>query len=298
MPVSRMKMRPWLEQMIESNSIKGLNWVDKEKTMFVIPWKHAARHGWELDTDACLFKKWAIHTGKYVEGKTSDPKTWKANFRCAMNSLPDIVEVKDKSVNKGHQAVRVFRMLPQTQKCRDKRSKARETKTRKKSLSVKMDEDMEYSDTQSPVTPSLPDGPMFTQENTIDSTVKTEQDFPLVPPSEVPDWSSSVEIEPDNFTNTFFHRFEVSPDHSPGYDYEDIIELCRELEMNSPWIVESSDSRVFLNNEACTSPGSQWSEASSLADELDEPLQYTTLSSDFTHPTDDLSSYCSIFSNL
>ncbi|XP_028322372.1 interferon regulatory factor 1-like isoform X1 [Gouania willdenowi] len=291
MPVSRMKMRPWLEQMIESNSIKGLNWVDKEKTMFVIPWKHAARHGWELDTDACLFKKWAIHTGKYVEGKTSDPKTWKTNFRCAMNSLPDIEEVKEKRVNKGHQAVRVFRMLPQTQKCQDKRSKARETKTRKKSLSVKMDEDMEYSDTQSPVTPSLPDGAMFTQENTIDSTVKTEQDFPLVP-----DWSLSVEIEPDNFTNDFFHRFKVSPDHSPGYDYEYNIELC--LEMNSPWIVESSDSRVFLNNEACTSPGSQWSEASSLADELDEPLQYTTLSSDFTHPTDDLSSYCSIFSNL
>uniref|UniRef100_A0A8C5GGC7 IRF tryptophan pentad repeat domain-containing protein n=1 Tax=Gouania willdenowi TaxID=441366 RepID=A0A8C5GGC7_GOUWI len=66
--------------------------------MFVIPWKHAARHSWELDTDACLFKKWAIHTGKYVEGKTSDPKTWKANFRNAMNSLPDIEEVKDKRV--------------------------------------------------------------------------------------------------------------------------------------------------------------------------------------------------------
>jgi len=29
-----------------------------------------------------------------------------------MNSLPDIEEVKDKSVNKGSSAVRVYRMLP------------------------------------------------------------------------------------------------------------------------------------------------------------------------------------------
>lgn len=29
MPVSRMRMRPWLEKMIESNSVTGLDWVDK-----------------------------------------------------------------------------------------------------------------------------------------------------------------------------------------------------------------------------------------------------------------------------
>lgn len=32
--------------------------------MFSIPWKHAARHGWEVDKDACIFKQWAIHTGE------------------------------------------------------------------------------------------------------------------------------------------------------------------------------------------------------------------------------------------
>lgn len=56
--------------------------------------------------------------GKYQEGQTCDPKTWKANFRCAMNSLPDVEEVKDKSINKGHQAMRVFRLLPTTPKSR------------------------------------------------------------------------------------------------------------------------------------------------------------------------------------
>ncbi|XP_055370510.1 interferon regulatory factor 1b isoform X2 [Betta splendens] len=224
MPVSRERMRPWLEKMIESKSIAGLTWMDKEKMTFSIPWKHAARHGWELDKDACLFKKWAIHTGKYVEGQACDPKTWKANFRCAMNSLPDIEEVKDKSINKGHQAMRVFRMLPVAPKSRDKRSKGKEAKHRKKS-SVKMQEDPDYSDTQSPVAPSLPEESMSTQENTIDSTVHTEQqDFSFVTPSEVPEWSLSVEIGPDAFPPTLSHRFEVSPDHSPGYYDDDIVQ--------------------------------------------------------------------------
>lgn len=51
--------------------------------------------------------------GKYQPGvDKADPKTWKANFRCAMNSLPDIEEVKDKSIKKGDNAFRVYRMLP------------------------------------------------------------------------------------------------------------------------------------------------------------------------------------------
>lgn len=51
--------------------------------------------------------------GKHQPGVDKpDPKTWKANFRCAMNSLPDIEEVKDKSIKKGNNAFRVYRMLP------------------------------------------------------------------------------------------------------------------------------------------------------------------------------------------
>ncbi|XP_026228465.1 interferon regulatory factor 1-like isoform X1 [Anabas testudineus] len=294
MPVSRMRMRPWLEKMIDSNSIAGLTWVDKEKTMFSIPWKHAARHGWELNKDACLFKEWAIHTGKYAEGQTCDPKTWKVNFRCAMRSLPDVKEVKDKSVNKGHQAMRVFRMLPVTSKSRDKRSKTKETKQRKKNTVVKMEEDADYSETQSPVHSSLPEETMSTQENTVDSTVHTEQqDLPYVTSSEVPDWSLSVEIEPEAFPHAFCHRFEVSPDRSPGYDYtDDIIEICEQLEKDSHWMSSSLDGKGFLSNEACTSPGSQWSESSSV-DEIDEMPQYTTLGTEFTNPTDELwNSFC------
>ncbi|KAM9333700.1 interferon regulatory factor 1b [Pholidichthys leucotaenia] len=275
MPVTRLRMRPWLEQMIESGVISGLAWVDKEKTMFSIPWKHAARHGWELDKDACLFKEWAIHTGKYKEGQTCDPKTWKANFRCAMNSLPDIEEVKDRSINKGHQAMRVFRLLPATHKPRDKRIKTRESKVRKKAVMVKEEEDMDYSDTQSPSASSLPGD---TQENTIDSTVKTSpSDLSPLNPCEIPDWSSMDDI------GNLYSRFQVSPVHSSDYDCSAaIIEICKQLEKDELTWQTSSDSTGFLS-EPCTSPGSQCSDC--FSEELDEAPQYTLLSSEFI--TDD-----------
>uniref|UniRef100_A0A8C2DQW6 IRF tryptophan pentad repeat domain-containing protein n=1 Tax=Cyprinus carpio TaxID=7962 RepID=A0A8C2DQW6_CYPCA len=63
MPVERMRMRPWLEEQINSCKIPGLKWVNKEKRIFQIPWMHAARHGWDVEKDAPLFRNWAIHTG-------------------------------------------------------------------------------------------------------------------------------------------------------------------------------------------------------------------------------------------
>lgn len=121
-------MRPWLEEQINSSLIPGLKWVCKEKRTFQIPWMHAARHGWDLEKDAPLFMKWAIHTGKYQPGVTRpDPKTWKANFRCAMNSLPDIEEVKDKSIKKGTNAFRVYKMLSSSERSMKKGKKKDKT---------------------------------------------------------------------------------------------------------------------------------------------------------------------------
>lgn len=55
--------------------------------------------------------------GKYQPGvDRPDPKTWKANFRCAMNSLPDIEEVKDKSIKKGTNAFRVYKILSSSER--------------------------------------------------------------------------------------------------------------------------------------------------------------------------------------
>ncbi|XP_054610615.1 interferon regulatory factor 1b isoform X2 [Dunckerocampus dactyliophorus] len=221
MPVTRMKMRPWLERKINSNTIPGLTWIDKEKTTFSIPWKHAARHGWDMDKDACLFKEWAIHTGKYGERGSRDAKTWKANFRCAMNSLPDIEEVKDKSVNKGQSAMRVFRMLPMTQKTREKRSRVKSRKQVKMS-----EEDTDCSDTQSPPAPSqLRVDTASAQENVVDSTVDmgvrdyTNSSFDL------PDLTFPAEMVAERLQDNFHNHFQISPDHSPDYEY-DIVETA------------------------------------------------------------------------
>ncbi|XP_076025872.1 interferon regulatory factor 2 [Genypterus blacodes] len=133
MPVERMRMRPWLEEQINSCQIPGLKWVNEEKRIFQIPWMHAARHGWDLEKDAPLFMRWAIHTGKYQHGvDRPDPKTWKANFRCAMNSLPDIEEVKDKSIKKGTNAFRVYKILSSSERSSKKGKKKSDKESRTK----------------------------------------------------------------------------------------------------------------------------------------------------------------------
>ncbi|XP_072526472.1 interferon regulatory factor 1a isoform X1 [Salminus brasiliensis] len=109
----RLRLRPWLEEQIKSGKYPGVVWLDETARVFQIPWKHAARHGWNIDKDATLFRNWAIHTGRYKPGiDKPDPKTWKANFRCALNSLPDVQELRDKSIKKGHNAFRVYILLP------------------------------------------------------------------------------------------------------------------------------------------------------------------------------------------
>ncbi|XP_067231627.1 interferon regulatory factor 1b isoform X3 [Chanodichthys erythropterus] len=254
MPVSRMRMRPWLESRIDSNTIAGLVWVNKEEKMFSIPWKHAARHGWEVDKDACLFKQWAIHTGKFREGVTTpDPKTWKANFRCAMNSLPDIEEVKDKSVNKGCGAVRVYRMLPAVSKKKDKRPRGRDSRRRAKALPSHVKKEEARADEM--------------QEPTIDSTILTDSPSPAMDTSDIP--ACEEVVGPDSSSGLYTSRFQVSPMHSTDLeDYEAIIEISRQLERDSSqWLQSGAFAKGFLANEVGTSeslsPESQWSETSS-----------------------------------
>ncbi|XP_034257321.1 interferon regulatory factor 2 isoform X1 [Pantherophis guttatus] len=169
MPVERMRMRPWLEEQINSNKIPGLKWLNEEKKIFQIPWMHAARHGWDVEKDAPLFRNWAIHTGKYQPGvDKADPKTWKANFRCAMNSLPDIEEVKDKSIKKGNNAFRVYRMLPLSE---------RPSKKGKKPKSDKEDKIKQIKQEPEECSYQLSNGtsPEFSNY-CLSSTIKTEVD--------------------------------------------------------------------------------------------------------------------------
>jgi len=44
----RVLLRPWLENLIHSGVIPGLEWIDAGKTMFKVPWKHRSKKNWSL----------------------------------------------------------------------------------------------------------------------------------------------------------------------------------------------------------------------------------------------------------
>ncbi|XP_062585321.1 uncharacterized protein LOC134246986 [Saccostrea cucullata] len=107
-PVERQKMRPWLLEHLDSGSIPGLSWQNRTQRIFRISWKHAAHNCFNRTTDSDLFERWAYHTGRHHDG---NHKRWKANFRCALNSLPDVIELRDLGVRKGDNAFKVYKFI-------------------------------------------------------------------------------------------------------------------------------------------------------------------------------------------
>lgn len=95
---AKLHLKEWLVAQIESGQYEGLCWEDGKKTMFRIPWKHAAKKDYKQSEDAALFKAWAVYKGKYREGKDkADPTMWKTRLRCALNKSTDFVEVPDRN---------------------------------------------------------------------------------------------------------------------------------------------------------------------------------------------------------
>ncbi|XP_051870785.1 interferon regulatory factor 1-like [Pristis pectinata] len=271
MPVARMRMRPWLELQIDSNKIPGLRWINKDRRIFQIPWKHAARHGWNLETDACLFRNWAVHTGRFRQGiDKPEPKTWKANFRCAMNSLPDIEEVKDKSINKGSSAIRVYRMLlvSKQKEKRNRLSKEVKSKNKKRTKSKVKEEVTE------PVAMTLPtDHTTYTapeqytpQEMVVDSTVSIEEfssSESLAALHHLTEWCSSgigEECENQVASTSEMYQFQISPLPSPSTTSspdsflsgdEGTAELMQEV---SSWEHNTIEGRGYFSNVMGTIP--------------------------------------------
>ena len=99
-------------RMINSGRFVGLQWLDEDKTVFKVPWIHAKKRGYCRERDAALFREWAMHSGKYRVD--SDPTVWKINFRCAINGLKDIMEIKDMQT----EDCRVYKVLPSRSKRR------------------------------------------------------------------------------------------------------------------------------------------------------------------------------------
>lgn len=106
-------------RMINSGRFPGLEWINPEKDTFRVPWVHAKKRGYCRDRDAAIFREWAIHSGKYRED--GDPTTWKINFRCAINGLKDIMEIKDMQ----QEDCRVYKVLPSRGRMRRRRQPQR-----------------------------------------------------------------------------------------------------------------------------------------------------------------------------
>ncbi|XP_072256936.1 interferon regulatory factor 1 isoform X2 [Pyxicephalus adspersus] len=257
MPVTRLRMRPWLEKQIESETIPGLSWVNKDELIFQIPWKHAARHGWDMDKDASLFRSWAIHTGRYKPGeKEPDPKTWKANFRCAMNSLPDIKEVKDRSIYKGSSAVRVYKMLPAPIKTEKKERKSKAQKDSKSRPQKKVDS-MSADEVEEAVKNcQLPEdhcGYTVTDYSTHDATGNSDTGINQCEvTSSIPAWNEQMP-SPDS-TNDHYH-FQVSPMPSSSEGEDDMLSdemLLAILDATPEWQHINVASKGYFTNEPGT----------------------------------------------
>ncbi|RXN21170.1 interferon regulatory factor 10 [Labeo rohita] len=110
-----MRLREWLIAQIDSGKYAGLSWENEEKTMFRIPWKHAAKQDYRQNQDAALFKAWAMYKGKFQEGRDkADPSTWKTRLRCALNKSTDFQEVPERSQLDISEPYKVYRILDDT----------------------------------------------------------------------------------------------------------------------------------------------------------------------------------------
>ncbi|CAG5126414.1 unnamed protein product [Candidula unifasciata] len=129
-PIDRQRMRPWLMELLDLGNVFGLRWTDRRLGIFQISWRHASRLGWNLETDGDVFERWAKHTGIYKEGDPPEPKRWKANFRCALHSLHDVIDLTVAVERRGRNACRTYRFLQSNEdkSTNRKRTSPRQTK--------------------------------------------------------------------------------------------------------------------------------------------------------------------------
>ncbi|NWU96072.1 IRF4 factor, partial [Upupa epops] len=111
-PAGPMRLKEWLIAQIDSGRYPGLRWENRHRTLFRIPWKHAAKQDYRQQQDAALFKAWAIYKGKYQEGTDkADPSTWKTRLRCALNKSTDFQEVPERSQLDISEPYKVYQIL-------------------------------------------------------------------------------------------------------------------------------------------------------------------------------------------
>uniref|UniRef100_A0ABM5G4Y5 Interferon regulatory factor 4-like n=1 Tax=Pogona vitticeps TaxID=103695 RepID=A0ABM5G4Y5_9SAUR len=105
-----LRLKDWLVAQVESGRYPGLRWEDRERKLFRIPWKHAAKQDYQQQQDAALFKAWAVYKGRYEAGQDK-PSVWKTRLRCALNKSSDFKEVPERSHLDTSEPYKVYRIV-------------------------------------------------------------------------------------------------------------------------------------------------------------------------------------------
>lgn len=104
----RLRFRDWLIDRLNTKEIEGVQWIDRERGLFTIPWVHGSHQRWNIN-DVEIFRQWAIYSGKYEPSRdTPDPRKWKTNFRCTLNALRDFKEVRNGSSSRGPRRFKIY----------------------------------------------------------------------------------------------------------------------------------------------------------------------------------------------
>ncbi|KAG8140171.1 hypothetical protein E2320_002900 [Naja naja] len=82
---------PWLIEQLNNQRYPGVSWLNSEKTLFRVPWKHASRQSIN-PRDFQIFEK-------TIPENARTPSEWKRNFRSALNRKDGIEMVEDKSTD-------------------------------------------------------------------------------------------------------------------------------------------------------------------------------------------------------
>lgn len=91
---TRQRMRPWLESKVESGQIPGLAWIDRDRKIFRVPWKHGGKHDWN-EADSTIFKvivnRVCIEQGLDIGNFNVAPETFQGGRmllqRCLLSSI-------------------------------------------------------------------------------------------------------------------------------------------------------------------------------------------------------------------
>ncbi|CAL1548774.1 unnamed protein product [Lymnaea stagnalis] len=105
---SRSGLLQFLEDALNNKKIKGLEWIDKEKKIWQLPWKHHRPTRWG-DPDSFVL----CEIGKHMYGFTGtepaqeDLKNWKEKFRNALRSL-GVKELEEHRNQEGNNPIKVY----------------------------------------------------------------------------------------------------------------------------------------------------------------------------------------------